>query len=183
MSQKLIVSPDELRLYSLELGKKVLDFGYRPDLVVGLWRGAANITLIVHEQLRYRHGIDVESTMVETRGYHGDRIQKDILVNPHHIADVASRIKNGRNRLLLLDDVVDTGRTFKKVLTALNEALEGRSYESKIASVFYKPEANQSGIRPDFWVKETEQWINFPATLEGLSDDEIRKKGLDPSRI
>ena len=76
MSQKLIVSPDELRLYSLELGKKVLDFGYRPDLVVGLWRGAANITLIVHEQLRYRHGIDVESTMVETRGYHGDRIQK-----------------------------------------------------------------------------------------------------------
>lgn len=58
---------------------------------------------------------------------------------------------------LAVDDICDTGKTFK--------SLKGR-YDT--AALFYKPDRSP-GIKPVYYVRETDQWIVFPWER----DDEI----------
>ena len=60
-------------------------------------------------------------------------------------------------RVLLVDDVADSGRTLERVRIELN--LKGNSAE--ILTLFYKP---QSTVIPEWYVHEVEnrQWIQFP---------------------
>ena len=44
----------------------------------------------------------------------------------------------------------------------------------RVAVPYYKPSRNQTDRVPDYYLHETTQWIKFPHSLEGLSDDEIR---------
>ena len=41
---------------------------------------------------------------------------------------------------------------------------------------YYKPARNETDIEPDYYLHETDQWIKFPYSLEGLTLDEIREK-------
>jgi len=59
-------------------------------------------------------------------------------------------------KVLLLDDIIDSGQTIKEVLTLLKKCFPG--VEFKIASLFYKPTAV---IQPDFSVHEAKEWIEF----------------------
>ncbi len=38
---------------------------------------------------------------------------------------------------------------------------------------YYKPTRNETSRVPDYYLHETEQWIKFPHSLEGLTDEEI----------
>ena len=59
-------------------------------------------------------------------------------------------------RVLILDDIVDTGKTLKEVLHELQTCYP--QVEFKIASLFYKESAV---IQPDFSLKKTSEWIEF----------------------
>lgn len=61
--------------------------------------------------------------------------------------------KNGH--LLVVDDIIDTGKTYERFLeiTTIN------SVEFTFASLFYKP---RSSYTPDIYIKETTSWIVFP---------------------
>jgi hypoxanthine phosphoribosyltransferase len=58
-------------------------------------------------------------------------------------------------RILIVDDVADTGHTLKLV----KEFCEGRVAESRIAALYEKP---HSVIHCDYVWKRTDMWINFP---------------------
>ena len=40
---------------------------------------------------------------------------------------------------------------------------------------FYKPSRNETDRVPDYYVHETEEWIKFPHSLEGLTGEEIER--------
>lgn len=58
--------------------------------------------------------------------------------------------------VLIVDDIVDTGKTVKEILEILQKKYP--NIEFKIASIFYKTTAC---IRPDFFVNEANMWIDF----------------------
>lgn len=58
--------------------------------------------------------------------------------------------------VLIVDDIVDTGKTVKEILEILQKKYP--NIEFKIASIFYKTTAC---IRPDFFVNEASMWIDF----------------------
>ncbi len=62
----------------------------------------------------------------------------------------------GASKVLILDDIVDTGQTVKEVLELLQKCFP--EIEFKIASLFYKPSAV---IQPDYSVHEAKEWIEF----------------------
>ena len=57
-----------------------------------------------------------------------------------------------------MDDVFDTGKTIEAVINDFKSKVN----EIKSATLFYKPKNNQTDIIPDFYVRETEDWIVFP---------------------
>jgi len=59
-------------------------------------------------------------------------------------------------KVLLLDDIVDSGQTIKEVLALLQKCFP--EVEFKIASLFYKKSAV---IQPDYSVHEAKEWIEF----------------------
>lgn len=58
-------------------------------------------------------------------------------------------------RLLLVDDIIDTGRTYEQFL----ERIESNPINFTFATLFYKP---RSSYAPDIYIKETSSWIVFP---------------------
>ncbi|HHH14245.1 MAG TPA: phosphoribosyltransferase, partial [candidate division WWE3 bacterium] len=59
-------------------------------------------------------------------------------------------------KVLIVDDIVDSGDTLVEVLKALKEKYPKTIF--KTASIFYKPTAI---IKPTWWVKEPKGWIEF----------------------
>mgnify|MGYP003605439883 FL=1 len=60
------------------------------------------------------------------------------------------------NRVLIIDDIVDSGETMKEILFILKDKFP--NIEFKIATLFYK---NTALIKPDFSVREANEWIDF----------------------
>ena len=76
--------------------------------------------------------------------------------------------------LLLIDDVFDSGRSLEAVVAELRRRCRRNIPEQiRIATVYYKPSRNQSSLRPDYFVRETDHWLVFPHELCGLTREEI----------
>ncbi len=59
-------------------------------------------------------------------------------------------------KVLIVDEIVDSGETLKEVLKVLNAQYPNVTFYT--ASIFYKPTAI---IEPTWWVKEPKGWITF----------------------
>ena len=59
-------------------------------------------------------------------------------------------------KVILLDDIVDSGQTVKEVLNYLKHHFP--KVEFKVATIYYKKTAV---IQPDFALYETDEWIEF----------------------
>ncbi len=60
------------------------------------------------------------------------------------------------NRVLIVDDIVDSGDTLIEVLKVLKAEYPTITFYT--ASIFYKPIAS---IEPNWWVREAKGWIEF----------------------
>ncbi len=61
-------------------------------------------------------------------------------------------------KLLVIDDIWDSGRTIAAVKQRLDTA--GANYE--VAVLHFKPGSSKVEGRPDFYAAETDQWIVYP---------------------
>lgn len=59
-------------------------------------------------------------------------------------------------RVLVVDDISDSGDTLKAVMEHLNSSF--KDIEFKSATLFYK---KTSIYEPDFWINEADDWIDF----------------------
>ena len=71
-------------------------------------------------------------------------------------------------RVLIVDDIVDSGDTLIEVLKVLSEAYPYVTF--KTASLFYKKSAK---IAPNWYVKEAKEWVDFFWTVDMLKNDNI----------
>ena len=62
----------------------------------------------------------------------------------------------GRKRVLVVDDIADSGDTLKAVMQRLS--YENQDTEFRTATLFYK---KTSVYKPDIWINEASEWIDF----------------------
>ncbi len=165
---KIFVGPEQLLRDSFTLAASIYHSGYRPDFLLVIWRGGTPIGIAVHEFLEYR-GWTTDHATVKAVSYVGveDRMEPQV----ESMDSVISSLKRG-SRVLLVDDIFDTGSTVKKI----SEILAPVGVDLKIATVFYKEEKNTTDIVPDYYVHVTNDWIVFPHELMELSMDEVKEK-------
>jgi hypothetical protein len=48
--------------------------------------------------------------------------------------------------------------------------------EIKVAMPWFKPNNNDTDRVPEFYLHETDDWLVFPHSLEGLNEEEVYKK-------
>jgi hypoxanthine phosphoribosyltransferase len=168
-SAKRWISADELLLDSFRLARLVIDSGYRPTLLIGLWRGGAAVAVAVHESLAW-HGLACAHMPLLTRLYTGIDARAGAL-QIEGLGDLASRLAEPA-RILVVDDVFDTGITMQGVLSAIR-ALPGAEREIRSATVWHKPGRNRTTLQPDYRLRTTEDWLVFPHELQGMAASEI----------
>ena len=171
--EKTFISAESLLRDSLALGLMIARSDYRPTFIAGIWRGGAPVGIAVQEVLEYQ-GIHSDHIAIRTSSYQGiDQQQKTVRV--HGIDYLVSRL-SFEDRLLLIDDVFDSGRSLEAVVDELARRCKRNLPEQlRIATVYYKPARNRSRLQPDYFVHRTDRWLVFPHELQGLTEAEIRE--------
>jgi hypoxanthine phosphoribosyltransferase len=174
MSEKLYLNAPELLKDAFRLGALVASSQFKPDYIVAIWRGGAPIGIAVQEILAWV-GVKTDHICIRTSSYSSSIDQRDRKVRIHGLQYLVDRV-NAEDKLLLVDDVYDTGHTMQAIIQKLQQkARLNTPEEIRIAVPWYKPGRNLTDKVPDYYLHETDQWIKFPHSLEGLSEDEIRK--------
>lgn len=168
---KIFITAESLLRDSMALGMQILRSGFRPTFLVAIWRGGAPIGITVQEVLEY-HGVRADHISIRTSSYSGiDRQEKEVRV--HAVDYLVSRLTY-EDRLVLIDDVFDSGRSLEAALKELERRCRRNLPANlRIATVYYKPQRNRSSVRPDFFVRSTNEWLVFPHEIQGLTRQEI----------
>jgi uncharacterized protein len=169
--KKIFITAESLLRDSLELGMQVVRSGFEPTFLVGIWRGGAPIGITVQEVLEY-HGVQCDHLAIRTSSYGGiDEQARSVRV--HAVDYLVSRLE-AQDRLLLIDDVFDSGSSLDAVVVELRRRCRRNMPERvRIATAYYKPGRNRSSIEPDFYVRSTDEWLVFPHEMQGLTRAEI----------
>ena len=131
---------------SRALSQQVIDSGWFPDLIVGVARGG----LIPAGAIGYAIGVkEMGAINVEFYTDIGETLPSPGLLNPQ--LDIESL--QGK-KVLVVDDVADSGKTLDLVVNLLAET----AAEVKSAVIYTKP---TTIFEPDFSWKKTDAWINF----------------------
>lgn len=151
LTEKEVLTWERFGDASRELAQAIADDGFQPEIIIAVARGG----LLPAGALSYSMGVKLSDAInVEFYTDVEKTLPDPILLEP--LLDVDS-IKG--KRLLVVDDVADSGRTLHLVLDILrNQGAEVRS------AVLYGK--SHSEIAPDYVWKHTDQWIVFPWSAE-----------------
>ncbi|HIJ07926.1 TPA: phosphoribosyltransferase [Candidatus Bathyarchaeota archaeon] len=130
----------------LELAEQIQAEGFKPDMIVGISRGGLLPARVLSDLLEVARitsvGVEFYVGIYETNS------------EPCLTQQIPLSILD--QKVLLVDDVVDTGKS----ALLIKEYLSRQGVrEMRFLTLYYKP---WSGIRPDFYSKETSEWIVFP---------------------
>ena len=136
--------------YSYDLFKKDAQIlvdkcrGFEPEILLAVARGGLTLSHLMAQALDMRNLYTLNSIH-----YEGEL--KLETFNIFNIPDVSSAKK-----VLIVDDIVDSGETMREILKVLKEKYP--EVKIKLATLFYK---NTALIKPDFSVREANEWIDF----------------------
>ena len=134
-----------------ELAQQVVADGYQPDIILGIARGG----LLVAGALSY--ALDVKNTFtMNVEFYTGidERLPVPMLLPP-----VPELVDLHDARMLIADDVADTGQT----LALVKGFCAPKVAEVRTAVLYEKP---RSIVTCDYVWRRTELWIDFPWSSE-----------------
>ena len=173
--QKQYITADQLLKDSLDLAFRIIESGFRPDMIVGIWRGGTPVGIAVQEVMEF---VDIKTDHIAIRASSYTNIGQRTTVEVDGLEYLEQQL-NADKKLLLIDDVFDTGQSIESVIQELSDFYKGSSPEIRIATPYYKPGNNETGRVPDFYLFETDDWLVFPHELSGLSvKDIINEKPL-----
>lgn len=150
-----MTEPDDRESFSYEefgeasrvLAQQIADSGYQTDIVVAIARGG----MLLAGSLSYALGVKSCGALnVEFYTGIGTRLPEPVILPP--LLDAPSL--SGK-RVLLVDDVSDSGRTLAMVI----QLLEASGAEVRTVVLYTKPGTVQEA---DYTWRRTEKWINFP---------------------
>lgn len=154
-----------------ELAVQIRDSGWMPDLVVAVARGG----LLPAGALSYALGVKACGTMnVEFYTDIAETLPEPVLIPP--LMDVTAL--EGK-RVLVVDDVADSGKTLALVMQMIRDqgipsgdpaaAQMVQVAEARSCCIYMK---SRSVIEPDYVLTHTDKWINFPwSTLPPVTCD------------
>jgi len=148
------MSWQELGSGARELAEQVVADGYRPDIILGIARGG----LLVAGALSY--ALDVKNTFtMNVEFYTGidERLPVPMILPP-----VPDLVDLHDARMLIADDVADTGQT----LALVKGFCEGQVGEVRTAVLYEKP---RSIVACEYVWRRTELWVEFPWSTEDVS--------------
>jgi xanthine phosphoribosyltransferase len=125
-----------------ELSAKVKE--YNPDTLLAVARGGLTLGHFMAQALDTRRLFALNSI-------HYEKESKLDTIEIFNIPDLRSA-----KRVVLIDDIVDSGETLSEVMKVLQKAYP--HCEFKLATIFYKPTAI---IQADYALKEAKEWIDF----------------------
>lgn len=172
MTMKTYLDPQELLEDSFRLGATILNDGFKPSYIIAMWRGGTPIGVAVQEFLAY-YGIKADHIAIRTSSYNDtiDGRSKNVLI---HGMDYLIKNITHQDKLLLVDDVYDTGRTIQAIIENLKlKCRQNTPEDIRVAVPYFKPSRNQTGIDPEYYLHKTEAWLKYPHSIEGLTQDEI----------
>ncbi|MFT5575562.1 MAG: hypoxanthine phosphoribosyltransferase [Bermanella sp.] len=173
--QKHFISAQALLDDAFELAAMVIESGFRPDCIIALWRGGTPVGIAVQELFECC-GLAVDHIAIRTSLYSGVG-QRERRVKVHNLDYIFNNFSTN-NKLLIVDDVFDTGLTLKAVLAEIRNNLGvGQQGDIRLAVPWFKPARNQAAIKPDYYLRETDDWLVFPHEICDLSREEMGAKG------
>ncbi|MAZ89924.1 MAG: hypoxanthine phosphoribosyltransferase [Cellvibrionaceae bacterium] len=168
--KKEFITSQQLLEDSFNLAIQVYESGYRPNYIVGVWRGGAPVGIAVQELLDVL-GLESDHIAIRTSSYSaiGERSRH---VKVHGLTYLIKRLE-AEDSLLIVDDVHDSGLSIEQTIIDLKEACKKNAPEIRIATPYFKPKNNKTDRIPDYYVHETDEWLVFPHELHGLTEKEI----------
>ena len=170
--KKTFIQADQLLEDSFKLAWNVYESGFRPNYIVGVWRGGAPIGIAVQEFLEVL-GVSSDHIAIRTSHYSGiDKHNSNVKV---YGLNYVIRQLESEDSLLIVDDVHDTGLSIQQIVNDLKAACKKNTPDIKVATPYFKPTRNKTERKPDFYLHETDEWLVFPHELDGLTIDEIKE--------
>jgi len=170
--KKTFIQADQLLEDSFKLAWNVYESGFRPNYIVGVWRGGAPIGIAVQEFLEVL-GVSSDHIAIRTSHYSGiDKHNSNVKV---YGLNYVIRQLESEDSLLIVDDVHDTGLSIQQIVNDLKAACKKNTPDIKVATPYFKPTKNKTERKPDFYLHETDEWLVFPHELDGLTIDEIKE--------
>jgi hypoxanthine phosphoribosyltransferase len=147
--------------------QKIEAKNYRPDIIVAIARGGVIPGRIMSDLLENPNlsFIQIEFYTNINQTLQEPNLKQTLIINV-----------TGK-KILLIDDISDTGKSLKLAKTHLQQ--QGAS-QTKTATLFQKP---QSKTTPDFYEKQTTDWVVFPwdinETLQKIIHSPFSKRSLN----
>ena len=149
--EREIMTWDLFGVGSRDLAQQVADDDYEPDMILAIARGG----LLIAGALGYALSVKNLYTM-NVEFYTGveERREVPLILPPVPDLELVTSAK-----VLIADDVADTGHTLKVV----KDFCEGRVAEVRCACLYEK---SRSLVKCEYVWKRTDDWINFPWSVE-----------------
>lgn len=177
---KTVLTAQNLLEDSIELGIRVLESGFKPTMIIAIWRGGTPVGMALQEVMSYC-GIESDHIAIRTSSYTGVEERGKVAV--HGLNYIIKKICHN-DRVLIVDDVFDTGNTIVAVIEELTRRARGNTPDDiRVAVPWFKPARNETDRVPDYFLHETDAWLVFPHELDSLTPEELRERRPDVAAI
>lgn len=181
---KEFLSYEKVRNNALKMAYKIHQEGFIPDVIYVSLRGGAYLANVISEYFKIirKDAHPVLYAAVVARSYSDVRKRDRVMVDgwtysPEHL-------RHG-DKILLVDDIFDTGKTINHLVEILIEKGIPRD-DIKVAVhdyKFFSFHKEQLPIQPDFWCRkhdidspDQDRWIHYTShELIGLSEAELEE--------
>jgi len=176
MNERFIAADDLLR-DSFQLAANIYEAGFKPDFLVGLWRGGSAVGIAVQEGLEY-FGVKTDHIAIRT-SYTGARsysqmVDKADSIRVHGLQYLLENLSS-HHSMLIIDDVYSTGSSVSAVINQLaRKTRRNLPNDIRIGTVWYRPSEKTLRV-PEYYVHETTDWLVLPYELSGFSMTELRE--------
>ena len=177
VNEKIFIDARQMEKDCWEFAKQMYASGADFDILSGITRGGAQISIYMQEVFALLSGKDKEFTTIHAQSYTGIGEAGEVMVE--NLESLKRRMVKGK-RLLIVDDIFDRGKTFKAVYDRVLAEIDCDEADVKMAALYYKPENSQVDITPDFHFRTfaSSDWIVLPHELDALSREELAAKGF-----
>lgn len=137
---------NQIHSFLMQLGEKIKESRFNPDIIVGVARGGWIPARIMSDMLENHKLANISAEFYVDIG---KTKQQPVITQP-----ISMPVKN--MKVLVVDDLADSGESLKLVKAHLEN--QGAS-EIRVATIYFKP---WSIIVPHYFEKQTRNWIVFP---------------------
>lgn len=176
MNERFIAADDLLK-DSFQLAANIYEAGFRPDFLVGLWRGGSAVGIAVQEGLDY-FGVPTDHIAIRTSYTGAPRYSQMVsTADSIRVHGMQYLLENlcSHHSMLIVDDVYSTGSSVNAVIAQLaKRTRRNLPKDIRIATVWFRP-TEKTLQTPEYYVRETSDWLVLPYELSGFSVDELQR--------